>query len=337
MSDINALLAKVHGMRRKLLTTEELESRNTLESWYDYLSTTKDYAEAIKSYKASSTSTPEMIQATLLGVRFTFLRLYHFYPSPSMKVFGIPFETRYIRRVLQSAEDHGGKPEVYVNAFTDYLGKVRHYDISGLINATNMQEVLNAFSRTEFAPFFRQYRDLFGTKSFRHAEVQAALSQFEDGLILHDAKKYFSSDENRLFLNYFGSELDLLNLQILYRLKFYYETNASDIEGQLYLPSRKLKTDVVIQLLNANDPAAFRATADSIGLGEAFDPTTGQLLPSQDFKELIFDRGRKYSRFLSDSVFSVMLYLSEKEQEANAIVRQIEILALKQQRQNNQS
>lgn len=329
MNDYTAILTKVRAMRSQLLSPEDIQNNPNLkkpEDIYQLLQKTEGYNRAIREIDMTEFTPKTIIPIINNGVYYTFLKLYRFANLKQrsvLKLYGIKYEAEFIKRIINNLQADKTS-NIYFKGFTDYLEKSRNFNIGKIENATTITEVIDSLNETIYAEFFEEHRTAFQAESFDSNVLNVKFDQFVALYIWKKARHVFSEKEIKRFKKYYGSFIDLINIESIYRLKFIYEMNNEEIKNYILTPSRQLDEAAIEELLQANNQLSFERILNSMGYAEVIvnDKRTNDLrIEESDFlKDLL----KFLVRSCRESMLPILEYLEDKQREATLLARMTE-------------
>ena len=134
-----------------------------------------------------------------------------------------------------------------------------------------------------------------------------------------------SKAERKILDACYGSRLDILNIQWIFRARSFYRLSPAQIYALLIPVHYRLRAETVKQLVEAEDDAKFFAVLKETPYGKLETEQTGQMPDVQLLSKQILDQiygktGRRYPH--SPAVLDSYLYF--KEQEMRKIVTALE-------------
>lgn len=332
MSNDAAIKAKLKGMRRQLMTSEELEEQvdsRSLRSFSDYLLQHDSYQKAQNTIKVSLDSRENLEYLTELSYFEDFLKLYRFASLDMrkfLKAYIMTFETHVIKRIFRNlARFHTAN--VSLNDFTNFLADKRHVDIGDLLLATNVEQGVACFQNSSYSDFFESINDHFTADNFNSYVFEFSLDQFVAKKIWQAAKSIFSVSDLREFKKFYGSEFDIININTIYRLKFFYHVDDNFILTSLIPEKFRLNYDNIQPLLTAGDEREFIQIAQQIGYSAIYNDDFDLSTVNQLQEDYLSKLRHRIARQHSTSLFEIINYLDDKYDEGRTIIDKVERLA----------
>ena len=133
----------------------------------------------------------------------------------------------------------------YKRAFFDRYSQI---SIEKLITSRTTDELVENLKDTEYYVPLRKLKD---SQNVTLYDYDLTLNLYYFTTIWKEQKKVLKKADLDLFMRDFGSRIDLLNLQWIYRAKKYYNMKPADIYLLLIPIHYKLSTDLVKELVEA--------------------------------------------------------------------------------------
>lgn len=116
-------------------------------------------------------------------------------------------------------------------------------DIKGIETVNNFSEFFAATKRMKYSNILKEYQNKEKINIF---EIENKIDK------MYFETLYDSIEKNKKIKKIVGSEIDLLNIVWIYRLKKYYNYNANDLRNIIINRNYMLKKDVIENLINSN-------------------------------------------------------------------------------------
>lgn len=328
MNDYTAIESKIRAMRAKLLTPSFIQedlTANSADEFYRFLSSQSSYRQVMPEQLPRQMPRDELETIIMHGVQLDFIKLYRFASIEqrrALQLFGVRYEVSFIKEVMHQV-DNLHQLKLSLNPFTDYLDKSRHFHTAELLLAHSIHDVIHSFRDTIYAPFFEKFSLNNQVDSYNHYELESALDQFIALYVDRKARRVLKAKELNYFKKLDGTSYDLMNICIIYRLKFLFHYENDDIRSALFKTHHRLTDQVFDQLLLTSDLASFQAIVDDLGYGQTLDFTQAYfpLLAQHQLVDQLF---RRYVRALPHSMLTIFEYLEDKETEARLLIQELE-------------
>ncbi|MCZ0717025.1 V-type ATPase subunit [Aerococcus kribbianus] len=334
MSNDAAVKTKLKAMRSQMIKESDLDdviAHNNLDDIYRYLMTNKSFQAAAKELNLKSSGREELEYLLEMSFFTDFLKLYRFSDLKTrqfLKLYIMTYEAHIIKRLFKNLSQKQ-TADLTLNQLSHFLEDKKHINMTELLMAKSISQGIACFDESIYAPFFANNAHLFQENDYNRYLFESSLDQFVAKKLWQGARKIFSVKDLREFKKFYGSEFDLLNINTIYRLKFYYHVDDSKILESLIPESYRVDDEICNQLINANSIREFNEIIQRIGYEEVFT-NDNDLASLQGKQESYLTHLRKgIARQHSTTLFEMINYLDDKLAETRLITHKIEQVALK--------
>ena len=143
-----------------------------------------------------------------------------------------------------------GQPDL--SMFQEFFEKHSSLDLEALCKARNFSEFTEALEGTVYGELLTQMQEKGQTGLF-DCELRLDLFYFQSLWKLRG--RILGKEEQKILDTCFGSRLDLLNIQWIYRARSFYRLSPAEIYALLIPVHYRLRADKVKQLVEAEDDA----------------------------------------------------------------------------------
>lgn len=254
----SGLTTKVRAMESRFLTKQqfsELAALSTVGEALDFIKSQPAYADLLAG--ADSTIHRSDLEKLLILSRYRdFEKLYRFSgpePRKFLNLYISTFEISLLKRCLRNIA-HPEEGSSDLSAFQDFFAAHSRLDVAKLTAASTVGELTAALADTPYYSLFSKLEEGEGVSLFDY-EMQLDLHHFKWVWKIKD--KFTNKDERNTLTQCFGSKLDLLNIQWIYRSKKYYHLEPADIYSLLIPVNYRLKQDEITKLAEAGNLDEF--------------------------------------------------------------------------------
>lgn len=227
----SGIVTKIRAMQSKLLTQKDFEDiascKSVLEA-IEYLKGRPGYAEYLGEMDDSlyhRGSVEKVLYQSLFDDYSRIFRFAGIRQKKFLRLYWKRYEVDLINYCLRIVFNHYAAPFdlEYKKRFFD-----RYSDISidRLITSANINELVDNLRGTEYYGALSRIRDSEEATLF---DYDLALDLYYFSVMWRKERKLLTGQEKEMFLKDFGTKIDLLNLQWVYRAKKYYHMLAPDI------------------------------------------------------------------------------------------------------------
>ena len=249
----SGIVTKIRAMESKLLKPEqftEIANLGNVPEIVDYLKKNTAYAEVLDSLDESQIHRGNIEKVLIQSLYHDYTKIYRFCGQKQrrfLKLHMKSYEIDLINYCLRIVINHYKQPFDlnYKRAFFDRYSQL---SIEKLITSRTTDELVENLKDTEYYAPLRKLKD---SQNVTLYDYDLTLNLYYFTTIWKEQKKVLKKADLDLFMRDFGSRIDLLNLQWIYRAKKYYNMKPADIYLLLIPIHYKLSTDLVKELVEA--------------------------------------------------------------------------------------
>lgn len=317
----SGIVTKVHAMNQRLLSPgqyEELIQKNTVLEALEFLKTTPAYAEAFSDAYAKN-SHRDAIERRLMDSLYTdFIRLYRFSGIKErtfLDGYFLHYEVMIVKWCLRNVMNLAS-PDVSLGSFDAFFHKHSKLSLTALNNCDTLEEYMAALSGS---PYEKLFTPIYRSGSRRLSDYETALDLYYFSCVWKLKKKKLSDKEEQDVTATLGTNIDLLNLQWIYRCRRHFSMTAADIYPMLIPINYKLHVPEIQALIHAETAEEFAQVLSQTCYSRWFPPEDlGHL--SEISGKLLGHIYRLRSRKNPYSIATVNRYLYQKEEEINHLI-----------------
>ncbi len=323
----SGVVVKVEAMERWRLKEsdfEELASKPDVPAAVDYLKKFKPYEELFQGMEEKDLHREMIEQKLRLTELEEFSRLYQFANTQQkhfLDLYFMHYEIPIIKRCLRNAVGHT-ENKTDLSLFQKFLEKHSKLDLMNLSASDSLESfVKNLKGSAFFEPLDQMVKA--GTASMAECESVLDMTYFKTMWEIRD--KYLSKEEKKIVTQSFGTHLDMLNIQWIWRSRKFYSLPAEEIKSMLIPYGYHLKKEELAHLAESEDENQLHDALQGTWYGKYnFTDEYGELQfeeKVEEIEEKIYRESRKNNPW-SAAVLNAHLYFKEKE--VNRIIMTIE-------------
>ena len=204
----------------------------------------------------------------------------------------------------------------------EVFDKFSQLSVSKLVTSRNINELIDNLKDTEYYAPLARLRESGAATLF---DYDLALDIYYFSTMWRRERRLLKGREKEIFTKDFGTKIDLLNLQWIYRAKKYYHMLAPDIYSLTIPIHYRLSVEEFKRLVDAPTVEEFLSQVEKTSYGEKIRFDNDQI-PEHQCKAIM---GRMY---LSDwrqnpySIASITTYLFLKEEEIVRLTTALECI-----------
>lgn len=322
----SGLSAKIHSMDAKLLKNEDyqrLSSCRTVPEALNALKALGNYKEVFEPVEGTELHRKQIESLLTFALYDDFRKLYRFSGSEQkrfMDLYFLRYEGNILKSVLQSAFV-GRSPNLDLSLFQDFFEKHSNLNLENLSACRSISDFLSVIKDT---PFYQPLKRVSETERNTLFDYKICMDQVYYEIMWRGRKITGGGEVFMDTTKAFGSVIDLMNLQWIYRSKKYYNMDSSEIYALIIPFHYRLHKQDIAALVEAPNMDEF-FTAFS----KTYYKTYGDIVDTKSSPEVLYGRvvGRLLERLAAKNPFSVNTiqnYLFKKEQEIHRLTSLLE-------------
>lgn len=317
----SGLTTKVRGMSGKLINESEYIDLTNLTSVKEvivYLEQHPGYHSIFEDVDYSNLHRGGLEQLLMLSAYKDFEKLYNFSSIKQRNYLNLYFtryETHLLKQILREILDKQCV-SIDLSEISLYFNKFSDINLKSVCSATSVEEFIDALSNTKFYPSLKRVSQLSKPRLF---DYEMCLDLFYFNSMWCGRKKYLSGIDYKIITKIYGSKIDLLNLQWIYRAKKYYNVTFADIYALLIPINFKLGKGTIKRLVECESVSSLLDEIKKTFYGK-YIKTSNEDSLEKIYKELL--ERQQHISFKNNpySLACVDSYLSKKQQEISKLI-----------------
>jgi len=320
----SGITTKVKAMESRLIGDQKLKEMAALETVseaVDFLKRQPSYEEIFHGIEDSELHRGTIEQRLLLSKYRDFSKLYRFSRISQRKfldLYFLHYEIAILKRCLRCVLGHQ-KIDLDLSLFQTFFEKHSKLDLMSLASSGTIKELTASLEGTYFYDLLAGLSDTPGVTLFDY-ELKMDLLYFKT---MWKAHGKLSKQEETIVTQCFGSRLDMLNLQWIYRSKKYYHLSAADIYALLIPIRYRLRQDQITRLVETENLDDFFLALQDTCYG-SLSLSDGKPDLEELYEKVLNRIHRLTSQKQPYSIASLNSYLYFKELEIQKIITVIE-------------
>lgn len=321
----SGIVTKVHAMNKGLLSAkdyEELIQKNSVLEALEFLKNTPAYADVFSDAYAKN-SHRDAIERRLMDSLYTdFIKLYRFADFKErafLNAYFMHYEVMIIKVCLRNTMNLASW-DVSLGSFDDFFHRHSKLSIAALNDCDTLEEYLAALSGS---PYEKLFAAIYNSGSRRLSDYETALDLYYFSSVWKLKKKKLSAKEEQDVTAALGTNIDLLNLQWIYRCRRHFSMTDTDIYPMLIPINYKLRPAHIQALVHAETDEEFSRILSGTVYSKWF-PTEDLSRFGAVSDQLLGHIYQLRSRKNPYSIAAVNRYLYRKEEEINHLIPIIE-------------
>lgn len=323
----SGVTTKVRAMSGKLMNANDyrnLAAMTSVQEYVNFIKQRKAYAAIFAQVNLDTLHRGDIEKLLTKGIYQDFSRIYRFSNSKQrefLDLYFMRFQVQIIKSCLRMIFDNKN-PELNLSLFQTFFMKHGKMDLIKLTSATTIDEFVANLKDTVFYQPLSRLSVIENPTLFDY-EMQLDLFYFVT--IYKSCPKHLSGDDLELIQHSFGLQIDLLNIQWIYRAKKYLKLSSADIVKIIIPIHHKLKQYQIRKLIEAESILMFEQELNQTYYGNKF--TTLENYSLEDaFSQLQEKLNKTDSRKKPYSVAVMKEYLYNKEKEVKKLTTALECI-----------
>ncbi|HIT65102.1 MAG TPA: V-type ATPase subunit [Candidatus Ventrimonas merdavium] len=323
----SGITTKVRAMESRLISDAQFREMASLEdvrSAADFLKQQPAYTDIFAEVDDSRLHRGDIEQMLALSQYRDFAKLYRFSNLSQRRFLDLYFmhyEIAIVKRMLRHLFDkQQTAPDL--SLFQEFFDRHSELDLTTLAQAQDVPEFISHLEGTLYHGLLSRVEES-GRGTLFDYELQLDLFYFKS--LWKQKSRVLTKGEQKILDACFGSRLDLLNMQWIYRAKEYYNLPETDIYALLIPVRYRLKPGQVKRMAEAETREDFLAAARATPYGRMEEMQFRELPDVEALYRQILNR--LYSNTSRRHPYSIAVldsYLYFKERELQRIVTTIE-------------
>lgn len=322
-----AIATKIRSMQADLLSDNEyreLAMQSSIPEAVAFLRRQPAYQSLLSDVDESKLHRGQIEKLLRKTIQQDFSKLYRFADADQRKFLNMYFE-RYEVATLKTFlrmlfNQKGGAFDISSSRII--FEKHSQIDIAKLSTASTIEEFVSFLRETPYYPPLIRLESMTSPTLF---DYELALDIYYFTHIWDVLPDVVKGRELKDLKVTYGGKIDLLNIQWIYRSKFYYHMSAADIYALIIPVSYRLKKEQLVHLVESSDENEFTAVLKTTHYGKIYPQADSHTLEDmyirlRDNMHAAAVRKNPYSAAVLDS------YLYRKEHEINKITTALECI-----------
>lgn len=323
--EYSGLATKLKAMKAKLLTEDDwisLEEQDDISGIVSYLKKNENYRDVLVNENEETIRRhrlEELVRTTLYTDYNKVYRFSHMEQKGFLKAYFMKYEIAVIKRTLRKCFGNGeitDRGYVYNESFE---GKCS-FNVKNLMAAQSVDEIVSLLYGTIY---YDLLNILLKKGDSRLFDYESVLDIFYFKALWKAGHKSLTKKDLTLVQRSFGEEIDLINLEWIYRAKKYYTMSPANIYALVIPIYYKLKKQDIIYLIKTESEEEFLSTIKKLPYVRKFGDINN-LGIEQIYEERMEKIHRSDIKKNPNSIACVVSYFYQKEKEIERLVRTIE-------------
>lgn len=321
----SGIVTKIRAMEGKLLTEEDFEEIAGLHSVPAVIAWLRDngfYPFVLDDLTDEHLHRGDIEKLLINQLFYDYVKIYRFCGETQrrfLSLYIMRYETDLIDYCLRIVINRYQEP-FDLNYKKDFFDRYSQISIEKLITSRTTDQLIENLRDTEYYPPLSKLKEKPNITLF---DYDLALDQYRFQKLWKCRKTFLNKTEQAVFTRDYGSKIDLLNLQWIYRAKKYYHMEPVDIFNLIIPIHFRLSTALVKEMVEAPTPEDFLNAIHKTSYakhGGFLEHHTVEQMYRQCLKQLYTADAKKNPY----SIATINSYLFKKEEELERLTTAIE-------------
>ncbi len=251
-----------------------------------------------------------------------YFSLLHYDFSKNKGFFGfviINVETNIILQSIMSLNSNGS--DDFISTIPAFLDEYIQFDLKSLFKAKNFEELLEVLKHTPYFAVIKRFNASNGNINLKDCELALRTNYYN--WTLDQIKKNYKGNIKKELLEIVKTEIELLNISLIYRLKFYFNKPTAIVKSQIIPIYLKYPKKAIDELIDCQTQDEFIQKINKY----AHDPKLNDINYNyiEDYtKRLRYIVNRKMMRSSSNAAISFYALMTLSQIEIENIIIIIE-------------
>lgn len=323
----SGVTTKVRAMNGKLMKPEDYKKLIAVSSVQEYISFLKQknaYEGIFAGVNVEDLHRGDVEKLLMNGIFHDFSRIYRFSNSDQrefLDLYFMRYELQMIKSCLRMIFDKRN-PEMNLDLFQPFFLKHSKMNLSKMASSTTIDELIESLKGTIFFQPLSKLTVIDHPSMFDY-EMQLDLFYFVT--LYKSCQKHLRGNDLELIQSSLGVQIDLMNIQWIYRSKKYLQLSSADLHRIIIPIHYKLKQTQLKLLIETQSIQEFEQLLNTTYYGNKFASIENYSLEDA-FDRLIEKLNQIDTRNHPYSIAIIKSYLFHKEKEVTQLTRVLECI-----------
>lgn len=321
----SGVTTKVRAMSGKLLKDHDyrlLCSSSSVQEYVNELKQFRSYEMMFAHVNVENLHRGDIEKLLTKSVFADFSRIYRFANTKQrdyLELHVMKYQVEILKSCLRMIFDKRN-PELHLEMYQDFFKKHSNLDLVNLSNSTSIEEFIDNLHGTVF---YQPLSKLLPIEKPTLFDYEMQLDLFYFVTLYKYCPKHLKGDDLSIIMNALGIQIDLLNIQWIYRAKKYLKLTEVELYKIIIPIHFKLKRDQIRFLIQAESMDLFEQTLNDTYYGNKFSSLDSYSLEDA-FVQLQEKLNKTDSQRNPYSIAVIKQYLYNKEKEVKKLTTVLE-------------
>lgn len=323
----SGIVTKIRAMQAELLTDQDfvdIVNLRTVPDAITYLKEKPAYSEFMNQMDISLYHRRHAEKVLIQSLYDDYTRIFRFSGlevKKFLKLYLKRYEIELINYCLRIVINHYDRP-FDLDYKKEFFDNYSQLSIEKLITSRTIDDLVDNLIDTEYYSPLKKLRDSNTATLF---DYDLALDLYYFSTLWKKRKRLFKNKDLDIFTRDYGTQMDLINIQWIYRAKKYYNLLPPDIYS-LTIPNHyRLRIDEFKGLVEAPTLTEFEHLLETTYYARKYHIDDSKTM-EQRYRECLFHLYIADRRSSPYSIATITTYLFLKEQEINKLTTALECI-----------
>lgn len=255
----SGLTTKIRAMTSYLITTAEYEQIVNLTSVAEvvgFLQSHPGYSNIFEGLESSELHRSAIERLLFFSEYKSFAKLYNFSSMKGrryLELYFIKYEAHLLKHTIREILDNQ-TVTIDIASLSPYFDRFSDINLKALSTVTSLEGFFEALKNTKYYQPLKNIQSMENTTLF---DYEICLDLYFFTTIWKGKDKYLTGKDLDVITSIYGTTIDLLNLQWIYRVKKYYNVSNADIYTLIIPINYKLKKSQLKAFAEADSIASL--------------------------------------------------------------------------------
>lgn len=321
----SGIVTKLRAMEAKLIKKEqfdEIMAMGSVPEVVAYLVQHSTYGQVLETMDPSLIHRGNIEKMLVLSLYRDYMKIYRFSGMEQrkfLKLYLKKYEVELINYCLRIVINHYKEP-FDLNYKKDFFDRYSQISIEKLIHSRTTDEVIENLKGTEYYRTLKMLRDGKAATLF---DYDLALNLYYFTAMWKEKKKILKKKELDIFTRDYGAQINMLNIEWIYRSKKYFSLPPADIYSLLIPIQYKISTELMKEMVEAPSLEEFWKALQKTSYARHYD-FGKELTVDKIYADCLYHLYMADRRRNPYSIASINTYLFLKEEELRKLTTVME-------------
>lgn len=271
LTTYSGMTTKIRAMKKGLISPEQYEEITRIASVSDlisYLQTFPAYSEVLSNMDAGQAHRGEVEGRMTFSTYRDFSKIYHFAGNSQkryLEFYFMKYEIATLKACMRNIMDC--RTDTIPILVDKHFKRHSKLNIDNLITSPTMEAFIENLNGSVYEKPMKKIMTLDNPRLF---DYEMSLDLFFFNYIWNHQEHFVPKGEKKFFTNAFGSQVDLLNILWIYRMKHYYTVSNSQIYAFLIPIYYNLDRSTIKAFVEAENDDVFFGILNSCYYGRVY-------------------------------------------------------------------